>query len=337
MSSHGFFVEPSSEQEGFWSYFSPTVGTVHISTDVGDPVSTGEARNMVVTCADPKTVWGIVAGAAAWSVTEAEYVRGGMVFNGEFYYTCGNKVRVRDPATGAFIRDYSFPDATFINAVWVGDSMGFPALGVIYSGTGPDLVKLYDITSGQALVHTSPAMVSEARALYVAAGRIYVASTFDHLVKVIVISTGLIESQTAVYYPNDVRPLPDGRVLVTAEHENRIFKWDPATDAREMVLSAPVAPFNDITKTKAEIEAATPTTGATEPTYSPEYSPPKQIAAQEYHPGAISIYAPNAAFIDGAADLLVAPTDDHHVIIVRGGVVVTEVTGLNSPVGVAVF
>lgn len=306
------------------------------STDPGDPVSIGEPRNMVVVCSDPKTVWGIVAGVATWMVTETVYVRGGIIYGGEFYYACGKKVRVRNPATGAFIRDYDFPESTFINCFWVGLNGGVLTLVVIYSGDGPDLIKVYDITSTITLLHTSPVSVSHCRGVYIDGDRLVVASTFEHQVKVISISGGATETYTSVWYPNDVRKLSDGRTLITAEHENRIFKWDRVTNGREMVASAPLAPFNDIAKTRVQIEAETPASSAEAPDYTPVYSPPKQNVAKIYHPGEVTLYAPNACFQAGS-DLWVADTDDCRVIIIRDGAVVTEVHGLNNPVGVAMF
>lgn len=324
------------------SYFSPGNGTVNFDYEPGLPVVTGEQRNMVVVCADPKTVWGIVDGAVAWHRTEVQHVRGAMTFEGMVLYGCGKQIKAVNPATGFVWRTWTFQK--HVTALWAGHLTNGPTLAVGYETLGgPDPqvyanhVELFQIAGDDLQsIHLVAEPINNARGLYVQDGRVVIAETFGRRVVVTKVSTGYLEKSTWVTYPNDVRPLPDGRVLVTSEHGNRIFKWDPVTDARELVLGAPVAPFNDITTTRDEIEAAISDTAAVAPGYSPVYDPPKQNVAQEYHPGAISLYAPNCALLDDAGHLIVADTDNSRVIAVRDGTIVTEVR-LNNPVNVALF
>ena len=130
-------------------------------------------------------------------------------------------------------------------------------------------------------IHSVEELVNQPRSVHVdSSGHIFISDTFytgaDNVVGralVTRIATGKAIASTPVYYPNDIKPALDGRWLICAEHENRLIAWDWNTGAREIILSAPVAPFNDLGMTAAQIVAALPSTVATSPAYNPEYSP----------------------------------------------------------------
>lgn len=332
------------------SYFCPLPGIgTHPSTattNPGNPVCDGSVPDLVVPCSDPKVVWGIVGGQAAWMHGPfSDWPRASAYHRGLAFYSVGYVVRAVDPKTGYIWKEWTF--ARKVTALWLGDLSNGLTMAVGYSGTGPGTVELFQINKSNwsiSSVHVVAEPVYDPRSVHVASGHLFISDTFypggSNVVGralVTKISTGLMETWTEVFYPNDMKPMADGRWLICAEHENRLIAWDWQTNARELILAAPVAPFNDPTKTAAQIVAVLPATAALEPDYSPEYSPyPKQNVAQEYHPGDVTLYSPNAAVYLPDGRLLVASTDDDQLLVLSGGPgswsITGRVTGLNNPV-----
>lgn len=332
------------------SYFNPIVGTAPSTahTGVGSPVCSGDVPDVIIPCSDPKVVWGIVDGLAAWMHGPfADWPRAVAYHKGLAFYSVGFKIVVVDPKTGYIWHEWTM--AKKVNALWLGDLSNGLTMAVGYAQAAANTVELFQINKTNwslTSIHLVAEVVSHPRSVHLQSGHLFISDTFASgsggvvgRALVTKIATGYAVAYTAIYYPNDIKPMPDGRWLICAEHENRLIAWDWQTNAREMVLAAPVAPFNDITKTAAQIVAATPSTEAVAPDYAPVYTPPKQNVAQEYHPADLSLYAPNAASFLTDGRLLVASTDDDVILIlekVAGAWVESgKVTGLNNPVNVA--
>lgn len=315
-------------------YAGPAFGTVPVPNPTGMPtapvVQTGEVRDMVVACDLGRAVVGIVGGVEAWRKSyPSTWPRALDVFEGLAFIGVGTSIQVVNSRTGFVHRTITVPGApASINGlsisrwgsnIWVSLCYDMNGIGSVRGYTMNNL----DLT--EAFVNPFPA--GYPRSAVVEGGWMFIADTFGHRVYGVDIPTLGMRNSTDVFYPNHVQMLASNRALICAEHENRVFEWKYSpTVVRTMVLCAPVAPFNDITKTKADIIAGE---GATM-NPSSAFTPPKSLCAVEGS-GVNTLYSPNSAR-QYVTDILVADTDNQRVIVSRGGVVVTEVTGFNNPV-----
>lgn len=316
------------------SYYSPTVpGTVNITygPPAQSPVYTGEQHNIAVACDLGREMYAFKAGSIAWQKSmPSSWPRALDVFEGLMLYADGQNLVVCNPATGFVHQSYNL--GAVINAVKVIRYGTTTYVSVCFDTTGAGSVKLYTWSNmALTLAFTNPHSASNPRGAYYYAGWMFIADTFGHRVYAVDVASGGMRNSTDVYYPNSIEPIASDKVLVCAEHENRVFEWDYyPTDVRTMLMSAPVVPYNDISKTKADIVSLESGTGV-----SPGYTPPKSACAKEYA-GAMTLYSPNSARITSQG-LLIADTDNHRVILVRNGAVVTEITGFNNPVTAVIF
>lgn len=318
-----------------YCYYSPGTGTVPSPNPLGMPAGTvtltGESRDMVVACDLGRAVVGIVGGVEAWRKNyPSTWPRAIDVFEGLLFVGVGTSVQVINPRTGFVHRTMTVPSAPApINGLSVSRWGSDVWVALSYDLNGAGSVRGYKMTNlglTENFVNTHSAVYP--RCAVVEGGWMFIADTFGHRVYAVDIASGGMRDSTDVYYPNHVQMLASNIVLITAEHENRIFKWQysPGAHSRTMVHCAPVAPFNDITKTKADIVAGE---AATIDPFS-AFSPKKSLCAIEAA-GTDTLYSPNSARLYGT-DLLVSDTDNHRVVVIRGGSVVTEVTGFNNPV-----
>lgn len=314
-------------------YYAPGVGTVPAPNPLGMPAGavtlSGEPRDMIVACDLGRAVVGIVSGAEAWRRNyPSTWPRAIEIFEGLLFVGEGANIHVLNPRTGFAHKTMSIPTAPgAISGLSVAMYGGQVWIICCFSGAGTGTVRGYTMSEfALTEAFVNPQAASHPRHAIIKGGWVFVADTFGHRVYGVTLA-GALRDSTEVYYPNHVQALAPDRILITAEHENRVFVWDYSpTHTREMLHSAPVAPFNDITKTKADIVAGE---GATLDPAS-TFVPAKSLCAVEGS-GPDTIYSPNSARLCGS-DLLVADTDNHRVVVIRGGSAVTEITGFNNPV-----
>ncbi|PJM69199.1 hypothetical protein [Achromobacter ruhlandii] len=322
-------------------YFAPSVGqTVNTSIGVtGDPDYRGAPRCIAVVSDWGQRLDVFLHGCFAWSRSHTDtWLRGLAFFKGLIYYCIEDYILIRDPLTGFSIAQFQLSKIVggqrkAINSIRFSEVGGNVYLTVCYDFSGIGSVVVYRYSGGRLLPHyENPLFASAPRGAYFD-GRLVVADTFgaggDGLGSVYLVNpaTGTRITWTNVYYPNTVEPASGGRVLICAEHENRVFEWDPATGARIMRMSAPHPLFATLSNTATMIEAGqTSTAGPTPPT------PPKSVCAEE-HAGEWTLYSPNSARYGRSEDeMIISDTDNNRVIIVCGGEIKILITGFNNPV-----
>lgn len=284
---------------------------------------------MVVACDLSKRVYGFVDGQVAWQWDDSLWSRALALFEGLVFIGTGTSIIAANPRTGYFHRVMTVPNApSDIVGLSITEFDGDIWVVCCFDGGGPGTVRGYrmqhlDLTE----IFVNPIPAQYPRHAEMAGGWIFVCETFGHRVYTVT-TYGSERESTDVYYPNYVQTLNGGaQALITAEHENRIIRWDyTATPETSLEMAAPVAPFNDPLKTKDDIIAED--AGTSDPN-SP-YDPKKSLCAKE-SAGSVTLYSPNSARLYGD-DLLISDTDNHRVIIHRNGQIVTEVTGFNNPV-----
>lgn len=317
-----------------YCYYSPGVGTVPSPNTLGMPsgliAMSGEPRDMVIACDLGRAVVGIVGGVEAWRrAYPSTWPRAIDVFEGLLFVGVGTNVEVINPVTGFVHAVMSIPSAPApISGLTLSREASDTWLAAAFDMNGYGSVRAYTLANmalTEGFRSTTHSMIHP-RSAAVAGGFIYAADTFGHRVVEIEISSGTMTDFTNVFYPNHVQVV-GGQVVIAAEHENRVFSrgFNPS-GPRTMLMTAPVAPFNDITKTKTDIIAVEASTFDAASTFTP----PKSLCAIEAA-GTDTLYSPNSARLYGS-DLLVADTDNHRTVVVRSGAVVTEVTNLNNPV-----
>ncbi len=314
------------------SYYAPTIPlTVNITYGTtGVPVYSGEQHDIAVASDHGRSLHVFRNGVVAWSRTMPNsWPRALDVFEGLMFYGDGALIVVCNPLTGFVHRTYSMP--AIVNAIKVVRYGGSVQITVCFDSNGPHSVRVYswqDFNLTQ--VFSNSHIARNPRGAYTFAGWLFVADTFGHRVYAVDLASGAMRNSTPVYYPNTIEPITSDRVRICAEHENRVFVWDYwPTDTREMELCAPVLPYSDITATRDQIIAAESGTSA------PGYNPPKSACAQEYA-GDLTLYSPNSATMTPYG-LLVADTDNHRVILVRGGSIVAQIAGFNNPTNAVLF
>jgi hypothetical protein len=311
------------------SYYAPTIPlTVDISYDVPavDPAYIGEQHDILVACDHSRLLYCFRDGAVAWTKSMPNsWPRGLDAFEGLLFYADGQDIVVANPKTGFEHKRQSL--GAVINGIKVTRYADVTYVTVCFDTNATQNVKVYTWASlALTSFFTNPHSAAYPRCAFFYAGWLFIADTFGHRVYAADKLSGGMRNSTQVYYPNYIEPIAADQVRICAEHENRVFVWDYSpTDTRTMELCAPVAPYNDITKTRDEIIALESGTGV-----SPGYTPPKSACAKEYA-GSVTLYSQNSATMTPYG-LLVADTDNHRVILVRGGVVVAEITGFNNPV-----
>lgn len=132
---------------------------------------------------------------------------------------------------------------------------------------------------------------------------IWVADTFGHRV-VAVDPNDQIVHEFECSYPNDVQVLDDGRILVVAEHEDRVLIFDPDTTHAVDVLTSPFV--GELSLPRADREASV--------WVAIDSQPNSRSKSSATHAGARTVYAPNGAHIVEGV-MATASTDDQCVLI----------------------
>lgn len=318
-----------------YAYYNPIVGTVGVSNyapGLGEIVSTGEPRDMVVACDQARRVYGVVNGAPAWYRDyPGMWPRAICLFEGLLFCVAGTgtSVQVMNPRTGFVHRTMTVPNAPdAISGISATVYNGQIWVMLCFMGAGTGTVRGYTMSNlGLTEAFVNPQTAAHPRHAELIAGWAFVCDTFGHRVYGVTVPGGAMRDSVDILYPNHVHMLASNEGLITAEHENRVVRWRYSPSASfALEASAPVAPFNDPTKRKADIVAMQ--SGTEDPVST--YTPRKSLCAEDAQ-GDCTLYSPNSARLYGA-DLLVADTDNHTVKVFRDGSVVTKVSGFNNPV-----
>lgn len=335
------------------AYYDPAqqlTVNVQAATDAGPPATPPaytsglEVHDCVVACDLSKIVYGFKGGEKVWQRTYAGWPRGLDVHKGVVWIANGTSIDLVSPTTGDLIRTLTVPTYPSgnpaINSVRVTEYAGEWFATICFDFDGVGSVRLYKLTGSNVcawtLTHdyTNPFTANKPRCAYYDARWLWVFDTWGHRVYAADRANGGFRPTTGaleVYFPNggDSTPGDPSLVDVCAEHENRVLLWDyDPTTSLSILASAPVAPFNDATKLKANIVAAE--AGTFDP--SSTFTPKKSKAAVECS-GINTLYSPNSSRRLSNGDRLIADTDNHRVVRWRPGVgVVMQITGFNNPV-----
>lgn len=146
-------------------------------------------------------------------------------------------------------------------------------------------------------------------------GLTYVADTFGHQVVAYDDNGTRIESFD-VYYPNSVQ-IVGRKMIVAAEHANQILEIDLDTKRRKIIFGCDLDIYSDADATALSVIRR------------------EQSGALTREDGRSicegRLYSPNMATLHTDGTLLIADTDNHRVLIVRDGVIKTEIRNLNNP------
>ncbi|WP_435635831.1 hypothetical protein ACSC9U_12335 [Pseudomonas solani] len=157
-----------------------------------------------------------------------------------------------------------------------------------------------------------------ARDAIVEKGRLYVSDTFGYRVAIFNLKTLRLIGQRRFYFPNDLF-VKNGRVMVVEEHGNRIVD----VETGRVEFSCPLWIYTQTQKPIQDVEVM-----------AVKYNGPESVSrcAREFM-GQNTLYSPNGA-VSTRDTMIIADTDNHRVIGVRGGGVVTELLNVNNPVRV---
>jgi hypothetical protein len=207
-----------------------------------------------------------------------------------------------------------------VNGFWLRDGY----LAVAFRVQGAGAVRVYALRGFEAheicRVHTE---LGYPRGVYLSAEALYVADTFGHRVLRFAGRSGNFSSapsSAASFYPNSVR-LSAGRLLVTEEHINQVVAMDPETLSRRPAVAAcwpgdgGVVALNALIA-KVNVRAAD-----------------RDSVCFARGPMARTLMAPNDAAQSGEV-LYVADTDNHRIVMFRGGVLTSVLSNFNEPVNV---
>lgn len=315
------------------SYYAPVERTTIMEENPfwvpPEPIMAGEVRDMVVASDMARRVYGFIDGRQAWALDlEWSWPRGIELFEGRLFVAFKAGLLVVDPKSGVILDRMPEVADVQVNGVHVWrDPAGAIGVTICTDKQGRDAVRYYILEpAGLRLIRSGMASATNPRHAIMTEMGLIVANTFGHVVELIDPITTKVLASTWAYYPNSVQRLDSGRVLICSEHANQVLTWQPETGRREIVFSAPISPFDDPSLSLAEIIEAEASTGDDEAGFSP--SPSKAAVRSS---GAATLYSPNSARLYGS-DLFVADTDNHRVVLIRGGSVVTEVAGFNNPV-----
>jgi hypothetical protein len=211
--------------------------------------------------------------------------------------------------------------------------MGKTFITVCYDFIGPNSVIVYEFAGDKFVEYLAcPHVVSYPRGGYFTGAKLVAADTFgpneDGLGTVFMTDGATKEAIANVYFPNTVYPMPNGNVLICAEHENRVYECDPVTGQKTIHMSCGHPVFSRIENPSTYIAEFQGFTGSHK-----SLRLPKSICSVG-NSGWDTLYSPNSARMYGG-DLLIADTDNNRVIVNRRGTIVTSITGFNNPVTAA--
>ncbi|MFZ4541833.1 MAG: hypothetical protein ACOYNL_08520 [Rickettsiales bacterium] len=324
------------------SYYSPvlktTVGITFVAPQ-NDPIWRGASDNLIVATDLGRRIYAFKHGKLIWVRDYPDsWPRAMDIFEGKLYIADGSHIEVRDPRSGDLHHRFEIKEATApitsirLDRTTEGVRMVVAYDSSMYEEQAESNVRVYRI-HGQHYeeIYATPRITNHTRDAYIDGDNLVVSATYDNLVYGVDMKTNRTVFSRSVYFPNSIQAQANGSVLICAEHENRVFLWNPVTNVSELLFSAPHYPYNDIKTTR---ETIIKTQGKTSDSHSP-YHPRKSIVAKEYS-GTMTLYSPNSAYIYDE-DLVISDSDNHRVIVVRDGKIITEITGFNNPVNTIRF
>ncbi len=225
----------------------------------------------------------------------------------------------------------SLTDGTLVKSVKLGAIVHFVSptpFGYLFSSGTAAKTSVHLWKPELGIAFSTPSVHSYPRWADYDGHSLCVADTFGHSVTVYQGLGPLVLAQIPAFYPNDVRILPDSRLLITEEHGERIWIESPLGGPPELVLASPYALDLSAEPMAVRRHATTLSIDTGNP-----LSPSKSSRG---YAGPQTLYAPNGAVGLPSGAFLIADTDNHRVIqIDASGHVVAEMLDFNSPNKVA--
>lgn len=303
-------ASPDLRRDPTQSFFEPGVGTHNIvyaanhlpPTLWGAPfetdmiVASDIGTNITRYRNDGQIVWRVITYPAT--------VRAINLHKGNVVAHAGTDKLTIDITTGQIIKTEANQPLYLFNKV----SSGVRVSGLDDSGKGTISVNQKKL----------PYKTQWARDALVLKGKLYVSDTFGQRVAIFDLKTLKLISEKKFYYPNDLF-LIKGRVMVVEEHGNRIMDVESNT----VFFSCPLWAYTQTKKTIQDIEPQTV-----------KYNSDEKVGrcAREYM-GRNTLYSANGA-ARANKSLIVADTDNHRLIAIKDGEVVSELLNVNNPVRV---
>ncbi|MGH8380606.1 hypothetical protein [Pseudomonas sp.] len=243
------------------------------------------------------------SGQKAWMlVTYPDTVRAINLVDGVLTVYAGKQKLTIDPADGRLLEKAPTNAYFLFNKTQNGVAMQ----GLDQSGRST--VKI----NGKPL----PIKTQWARDALIHNGLLYVSDTFGHRVLVFRLNNLELLYQKNFYYPNDLF-IANGRVMVVEEHANRVI----AVDSNTVQFSCPLWAYMQTRKKIKDIEDQVV-----------KYNSPNGVSrcAREFM-GHNTLYSPNGgAYLKKT--FVIADTDNHRIVAVKNGSIISELNGINNPV-----
>ncbi|MCP6699721.1 hypothetical protein [Pseudomonas donghuensis] len=243
------------------------------------------------------------SGQKTWMlVTYPDTVRAINLNKGVLTAYAGKQKLTIDPADGRVL------EKTPTNAIFLFNKIqnGVVLKGLNQSGRGTVTI------NGNPL----PAKTQWARDALIHNDRLYVSDTFGHQVLVFRLKNLELLYKKNFYYPNDLF-IANGSVMVVEEHANRVI----AVDSGTIQFSCPLGLYMQTRKNIKDAEHQVV-----------KYNSPNGVSrcAREFM-GHNTLYSPNGgAYLKKT--FVIADTDNHRIVAVKNGSVISELNGINNPV-----
>jgi hypothetical protein len=236
--------------------------------------------------------------------------RGIDIGNGQLIIGDGHTLRVMDISTGADLKIFNLDFPVLMMRLVDSD------LYLLMNFNGKGAVRHYTFSQGGLeFVKSADVETSYARGLHVDKFGIYVADTFNHRIIILDLDSMKIKDQTDSYFPSSVQINGGDRLLVAEEHFNVVseFSINPLkfsrilfgckNNSRTMMLSI-----------ESDLDA--------------------KCKKDDFGNGfSGNLFSPNDA-VELHGRIYVSDTDNHRVVEIYGGRVISQLTGFNNPVNV---
>lgn len=308
------------------SYYNPIHGTCNVTIgSTSSPIVSEMRKCIAVACDLGRKVYCINEGKVVWEKDFPEsWPRAMTLFDGILYVADGRYILGLSPETG--FCHFKNELGNVINSLNFKVEAGKVLLTVCYDKSGSESVELFEVVEGGfTSVFKNPHKAIHPRSAYYTNAWLFVSDTFGHEVYSVDIRDASKTASLPVYYPNSVKMLSNEEVLICAEHENRIIKWDYTTNEIVNLAGCNLYPFNTSNVLYPEILELEKHTEADD-----SFQPHKSIASIE-NAGINSLYSPNSAEITPEG-ILVCDTDNHRVVLIKDNIVVESCSGFNNPV-----
>jgi len=311
-----------------FSYYNPIDGTKKITSGVPPPryltlIGKSLEKPIIVYSDLGRNVVSITKnGKLNWLKLSKSH-RGIAYSNGSLYYPHRNKIIVLDSLTGEKINELGGFNHT-INSLNIVDDF----LILTFSTAATQSVVLYKLeNNGKTikLAYENPHKASYSRYADLKDNILFIADTFGHRVYGVNIDNDKIIFEKKVYFPNDVKVTPEGTLLIAEEHANRITQYDYKNNDYKVVFSCPDSIYSDPSLKIEEIIRLS----------KQKIKNDKSICAEETA-GLQTLYSPNGVTYFDKDSFWVADTDNHRVVFIQGGRIISAVYGFNNPVKIAI-